>query len=120
MNLMNMARNHSRDFRFYQLLKGIDGIMPLEDLVLISKCDKLGRYDNRPETIKLLDDFIEDKTSRLGKEALKPVITGKDLLPLGIRGSQFKELLDWAYELQMKGHDKFDIMHLIKEKLNGR
>ncbi len=120
MHLMNMARNHSRDFRFYQLLKGIDGIMPLEDLVLISKCDKLGRYDNRPETIKLLDDFIEDKTSRLGKEALKPVITGKDLLPLGIQGSQFKVLLDWAYELQMKGHDKFDIMHLIKEKLNGR
>jgi len=121
MHLMNMVRNNSKDYSFYKLLKGIDGIMPIYDLVYISKCDKLGRLANRPETIVQLDDFIQDRVSRLGDQALKPVVNGEDLLALGFHeGKEFKELLDWAYDLQMRGHSYESIIQLLKGKKDGR
>lgn len=121
MHLMNMVRNHSKDYSFYKLLKGIEGIMPIYDLVYISKCDKLGRLANRPETIEQLDLFIKDKVSRLGDQALKPIIHGQDLLILGFyEKKDFKELLDWAYDLQMRGHSYESIIQLLKGRKDGR
>lgn len=121
MHLMNMVRNNSKDYSFYKLLKGIDGVMPIYDLVYISKCDKLGRLANRPETIKQLDEFMQDRVSRLGDQALKPIVNGNDLLKLGFQESKdFKELLDWAYDLQMRGHSYESIIKLLKGKKNGR
>lgn len=121
MHLMNMVRNNSKDYSFYKLLKGIDGVMPIYDLVYISKCDKLGRLANRPETILQLDEFIQDRVSRLGDHALKPIINGQDLLKLGFHeGKEFKELLDWSYDLQMRGHSYESIIQLLKGKKDGR
>ena len=121
MHLMNMARNHARDYSFYKLLKGIDGIMPIGDLVCISKCDKLGRSSYQLEPILQLDQFVEEKISRLGDQALKPVITGKELIALGFhKGKEFKELLNWAYDLQMRGHSYESIIKLLKGKHDGR
>ena len=121
MHLMNMARHQSSDYRFYCLLKAIDGIMPISDLVWISKCDKLGRSHYRIEPILQLDEFVADKVSRLGNQALKPLITGKDLINLGVQeGKDFKELLNWAYDLQMRGHSYQSIIELLKGKYHGR
>lgn len=121
MHLMNMVRNQSKDYSYYKLLKGIEGIFPLEDLVCMSKCDKLGRLANRPETISTLDAYVEEKVSRLGKHALKPIIDGKILIDLGFQpNDEFKELLDWAYDLQMRGHDFESIIKLLKGRQNGR
>lgn len=121
MHLMNIMRSKNQDYAFYKLLKGIEGIMPVDDLVYISKCDKLGRLANRPETIEQLDGFIEEKVSRLGKQALKPVITGQVLLELGFQeGKGFKELLDWTYDLQMRGHNYESLVQLLKGRKNGR
>src|SRR5699024_5939415 len=44
MHLMNMVRNGARDYGYFKILKGINGIVPVDDLILITKCDKLGRY----------------------------------------------------------------------------
>lgn len=121
MHLMNMVRNQSKDYSYYKLLKGIEGIFPLEDLVCMSKCDKLGRLANRPETISTLDAYVEEKVSRLGKHALKPIIDGKILIDLGFQpNDEFKKLLDWAYDLQMRGHDFESIIKLLKGRQNGR
>ena len=118
---MNMVRNQSKDYSYYKLLKGIEGIFPLEDLVCMSKCDKLGRLANRPETISTLDAYVEEKVSRLGKHALKPLIDGRILIDLGFKpNDEFKELLDWAYDLQMRGHDLESIIKLLKGRQNGR
>ena len=37
MHLMNMVRDQSKDYSYYKLLKGIEGIFPLNDLVCMSK-----------------------------------------------------------------------------------
>ena len=121
MHLMNMVRNQSKDYSYYKLLKGIEGIFPLDDLVYMSKCDKLGRLANRPETISTLDAYVEEKVSRCGSHALKPLIDGKCLIDLGFKPNQnFKELLDWAYDLQMRGHDMASIIQLLKGRKDGR
>ena len=121
MHLMNMVRNQSKDYSYYKLLKGIEGIFPLNDLVCMSKCDKLGRLANRPETISTLDTYVEEKVSRCGNHALKPFVDGKLLIELGFKPNQdFKELLDWAYDLQMRGHDKESVIQLLKGRKDGK
>lgn len=117
MHLMNMVRRNAEDAAYYKVLKGIDGIMPIEDLVLISKCDKLGRLRDSHQDILKLDDYINDKIQRLGTKALVPVVCGKDLIDLGFKQSSlFKKILDEAYLLQLKGKNKEEIIKIIKEK----
>lgn len=121
MHLMNMMQNQSKDYSYYKLLKGIEGIFPLEDLVYMSKCDKLGRLANRPETISTLDQYVQEKVSKCGNHALKPLIDGKFLIDLGFKPNHnFKELLDWSYDLQMRGHDLKSIIQLLKGRKDGR
>ncbi len=44
-----------------KFLKGIDGIVTIEDLILITKCDKLGRYKDEHENINRFDYVMKEK-----------------------------------------------------------
>ena len=115
MHLMNMVRNGARDYGYFKILKGINGIVPVDDLILMTKCDKLGRYKDEHENIYRFDYVMKEKMARLGKEAQKPLVTGRDLKELGIEeSSKYKEILDWAYDLQLRGHDRKAIIKMIK------
>ena len=35
-------------------------------------------------------------------------------------GKEFKELLDWTYDLQMRGHNYESLVQLLKGRKNGR
>ncbi|WP_455682750.1 CCA tRNA nucleotidyltransferase [Thomasclavelia sp.] len=115
MHLMNMVRNGAKDYSYFKILKGIDGIVSIEDLILITKCDKLGRYKDEHENINYFDFVMKKKMAQLGTVAQLPLIDGNDLKLLGIeQSSKYRELLDWAYDLQLKGHDKASILKMIK------
>lgn len=115
MHLMNMVRNGAKDYSYFKILKGIDGIVSIEDLILITKCDKLGRYKDEHENINHFDFVMKKKMAQLGTVAQLPLIDGNDLKLLGIeQSSKYRELLDWAYDLQLKGHDKASILKMIK------
>lgn len=117
MELMNMARNNARDRVYYRLLKEIDGIFPIEDLILMTKCDKLGRLRDGSESMKVLDSYLQDKIQRLGKKALVPCVDGEVLISLGYQPSiEFSNILDDAYTMQMQGRNKEDIIKEIKRK----
>lgn len=117
MHLMNMTRNHARDIKYLRLLKAIDGVVPIEDLILISKCDKLGRLRDSHESVVELDRYMQDKRQRLGSTAKKPVVTGEDLLTLGFLPSkQFTQMLEEAYEKQLQGIPKDKILKFIKKE----
>lgn len=117
MTIMNMVRNNGRDITYLRLLKSIEGIFPLQDLILMSKCDKLGRLRDSHEDIRELDRFIKDKQERLGNVAYKPIVTGQDLLELGyIESRQFKEMLDVAYDRQLQGYNKEAIIKYIRKQ----
>lgn len=115
MHLMNMVRNGAKDYSYLKILKGIDGIVRVEDLILMTKCDKLGRYKDEHESINNFDHVMKEKMAQLGISAKKPLINGNDLKRLGIQESfKYRELLDWAYDLQLRGHDKTSILRMIK------
>lgn len=117
MHLMNMSRNRSSDIKYLRLLKKIDGVVPLDDLILISCCDKLGRGRVVYEQYHDFLAYIDDKKSRLGSKALKPLINGNDLLESGLtQGEPFKDILEEAYELQLQGWRKENILRSLKEK----
>ena len=112
---MNIVRNGAKDYSYLKILKEIDGIIRIEDLILITKCDKLGRYKDEHESINNFDRVMKEKMARLGKTAKKPLVNGNDLKSLGIKeSSKYRELLDWAYDLQLRGHDKPAILRMIK------
>lgn len=117
MHLMNMARNHARDISYLRVLKGIEGILPISDLILISKCDKLGRLRDCHQNVIQLDTYMNDLMNRLGTIAKKPLITGNDLLALGgIESKRFKEILEAVYELQLQGKTKEQLLEYIKKE----
>lgn len=117
MHLMNMVRNGAKDYSYYKILKGIDGIITIQDLILITKCDKLGRYKDEHENINNFAKIMNEKMAKLGTKALKPIIDGNDLKALGIKqSSKYKELLDWAYDLQLRGHSKEAILKMIERR----
>lgn len=115
MHLMNMVRNGAKDYSYFKILKGIDGIVSIEDLILITKCDKLGRYKDEHENINHFDFVMKEKMTQLGTVAKLPLVNGNDLKLLGIeQSSRYQKLLDWAYDLQLRGHNKESILKMIK------
>lgn len=117
MHLMNMARNHSRDIKYLRLLKLIDQKVSLNDLIWISCCDKLGRGRVAYEQYYDFWEYINDKIDRLGSQAQRPLVTGKDLLDIGfLPDDQMKLLLDEAYDLRLQGLNKEKILRSLKKK----
>lgn len=117
MHLMNMSRNHSRDIKYLRLLKMIDGKVSMNDLICISCCDKLGRGKVAQEQYDAFLEYIADKTKRLGMQARPALIDGHDLLDYGFASkSQFKDILDEAYDLQLQGWKKESILRSLKKK----
>ena len=52
---------------------------------------------------------------KLGTSCKKAIVGGNDLKKLGIKQtSRYKELLEYAYDLQLRGHDKASILKMIK------
>lgn len=117
MHLMNMARNNGRDISYLRLLKKIDGKVSLNDLIYMSCCDKLGRGKVAQEQYNAFLEFIDDKKRRLGEKAPKAIVNGHDLLIVGFQvGSQLKDILNEAYDLQLQGLDKERILRSLKKK----
>ena len=65
MHLMNMSRHHSRDIKYLRLLKEINQKVSMNDLILLTRCDKLGRGRIVHEQLDDFDAFIEYKRKDL-------------------------------------------------------
>lgn len=121
MHLMNMARNHSRDIKYLRLLKNIEGKVSMNDLIYISCCDKLGRGKVAYEQYNEFLRFIDDKKIRLGTVALPPLINGRDLLENGFKQSyEMKKILEEAYDLQLQGYTKEQILRSLRKRYEQR
>ena len=76
---------------------------------------KLGRYKDEHENINRFDYVMKEKMARLSTKAQLPLVDGYDLKALGIEpSSKYSELLDWAYDLQLRGHSKAAILKMVE------
>ncbi|MCD7808869.1 MAG: HD domain-containing protein [Erysipelotrichaceae bacterium] len=110
MHLMNMARNDAPDWRYLRLLKLIENKVSLNDLILISVCDKLGRGYVDYDQLSHFYDYIADKQKRLGVNAVPALLTDADLGCFG------KDVFMEAYELQLQGMNKEEILRSLQKK----
>ncbi|MEG0592230.1 MAG: HD domain-containing protein [Coprobacillus sp.] len=121
MHLMNMARNKGRDISYLRLLKKIDGKVSLNDLIYVSRCDKLGRGKVSYEQYDMFDEFIKDKVNRLGNKAIEPIIDGNILIENGFKvKSMYKDILNEAYDLQLQGLNQESILRSLKKTYESR
>lgn len=121
MKLKIYQSNHAKDKTFLKLLWHLDGKTTLNDLYYLTQSDILGCGRDTSDSIKLLNDFLKEKVSRLGDKAPEPFINGKDLLDLGfVAGPDMKLYLEEAYKLQLSGQSKEAILKgMQRRKLNG-
>ena len=118
MRLMNMARHHIRPITYKRLLKEIEGKVPVRDLMMLSRCDKLGRGAITYDTIIAFDQKMEDIMAKCGTEAPEPLVTGQDLIDANFEEkSQYRQLLEKAYDMQLAGYSKEKILRGLK---NGK
>jgi tRNA nucleotidyltransferase (CCA-adding enzyme) len=111
-----LIRHHLAPSHFYKngakdkAIKKLATKVPIEDLLTLARADFFAR--TTPEALRKeykAGDWLEAKAKELEvlKEALAPLLRGKDLISLGLTPSErFKTLLEKAYEAQLEG--KFD------------
>ena len=111
-----LIRYHLAPSQFYKngakdkAIKKLATKVSIEDLLTLARADFFAR--TTPEALRKeykAGDWLEAKAKELEvlKEALAPLLKGKDLISLGLTPSErFKTLLEKAYEAQLEG--KFD------------
>ncbi len=115
MNLMVMSRKNAPDHRYLRILKMIEGKVSLNDLILISCCDKLGRGKVVYDQYYQFWDYIHDKIDRLGTIPPKAIVSGVDLIEANFENKNlYSEMLEEAYNMQLLGNDKETILRSLK------
>lgn len=114
MKLGQYARNGVKDKTFLKLLAKLHGKNNLNDLYYLTESDMYGRLLDGSEDVKRIQQFLIEKTNKLGCVAPVPFINGQDLINLGIEaGPKMKELLELAYDMQLGGYTKKAVLKMI-------
>ena len=115
MNLMVMSRKNAPDHRYLRILKMIEGKVSLNDLIMMSCCDKLGRGKVDYDQYYQFWDYINDKIERLGVVPPQALVGGHDLIQQGFKNrGLYSEILEEAYNMQLLGDDKEMILRSLK------
>ena len=86
-----------------------------EDLILLAKADHLGRLN--AESYDTYELWLNSRLDDFHKTCSEPLLTGKDLIEMGYKPSkEFKEILDSAFNLQMSGLSKSNIIKQLHLK----
>lgn len=90
----------------------------VQELLLLSEADYNGRGIRR--NYQPIRDWLIERISRLGLEPgdrIEPVVKGRDLISLGFRpDKKFSPMLQYAYELQLLGKSKDQILEQVQIK----
>ena len=123
--ILPLVKNHLAPFQLYladsslKAVKRLSLKVNIEDLCLVCLADCLGRDIKDKEKCPKATSWLLEQAKELNieKSALKPFVLGRDLIALGMKPSkQFKEVLDFALDLQIEENLEKDeiIMRVIK------
>ena len=121
-----LVKNHLAPFQLYlaesslKAIKRLSLKVNIEDLCLVCLSDCLGRdILDKDKCYKATEWLLEKaKELEIHNEPIKALVQGRDLIALGFNPSQkFKEILDFAFDLQLDEHlGKEIIIKEIKKK----
>jgi len=114
-----LAKNNSSDKAIRRLIVDTSSkIVNIKDAILLSKADRMGR-DTSDLNILDIDEWWKDRIATVNenKTTIDPLVTGKDLTQMGyIQGEEIGVILKQAFELQICGFSKEEILKKIKSK----
>jgi len=114
-----LAKNNSSDKAIRRLIVDTSSkIVNIKDVILLSKADRMGR-DTSDLNILDIDEWWKDRIATVNenKTTIDPLVTGKDLTQMGyIQGEEIGVILKQAFELQICGFSKEEILKKIKNK----
>jgi len=114
-----LAKNNSSDKAIRRLIVDTSSkIVNIKDAILLSKADRMGR-DTSDLNILDIDEWWKDRIATVNenKTTIDPLVTGKDLTQMGyIQGEEIGVILKQAFELQICGFSKEEILKKIKNK----
>ncbi|MEA1961493.1 MAG: HD domain-containing protein [Bacillota bacterium] len=90
----------------------------LKELLLLSEADYKGR--DVPRDYEEIRGWFEHRLDAIGlslNSQIEPLVRGRDLLEMGFSpGIAFTQILDEAFEYQMEGHTREEIMEKLTER----
>ena len=91
----------------------------IEDLFKLVEADTLGRGGTTKEDFKIYDEFFKEKMESLNlKEEIKPIVTGKDLINMGMKpGKDLGKVKNIAFEWQLEGMDRGSILERLEKEI---
>ncbi len=91
----------------------------INELLLLAEADYRGRGIERD--FDPIRSGLLNRVTALGLEPgekIEALVKGRDLLPLGLQpGIIFKKLLEMAWEMQLEGHSKEDILQALQNEI---
>ena len=122
----SLVKSHLAPFQLYlaesslKAIKRLSLKVNIEDLCLLCLADCLGRDIPEKDKCYKATTWLLEKAKELEihNEPIKALVQGRDLIELGFKPSkEFKEILDFAFDLQLDEHlDKESIIKEIKKK----
>lgn len=120
-----LVKNHLAPFQLYlgesslKAVKRLSLKVNIEDLCLVCLADCLGRdIPNKDKCHKAVSWLLEKAEElNIQNEPIKPIVLGRDLITLGLKPSKkFKEILDFAFDLQIdENMEKENIILEVKK-----
>jgi tRNA nucleotidyltransferase (CCA-adding enzyme) len=103
------------DYDFYKLAVLLSPAS-INDLLLVHQALNKSLLDDSFSHKSRTANIFKDRCQQLDilEKPLEPLLTGKDLFDLGYRDLQLGELLKQAYDLQLKGFKRNDIIKFLK------
>ena len=122
----SLVKNHLAPFQLYladsslKAIKRLSLKVNIEDLCLVCLADCLGRDIKDKDKCPKATFWLLEKAKELDihTKPIEALVLGRDLIKLGFKpSSKFKEILDFAFDLQIDDNLNYDeIIKKIKEK----
>ncbi|AEE96704.1 CCA tRNA nucleotidyltransferase [Mahella australiensis] len=112
--LLYKQKNKVTDGQLRRLANSVN----YHELLLLSEADTMSKKSGAVSDahIKWLRSRF-DALNLIPGQKIKPIVQGKDLIAIGLRpGKLFSDLLHQAYEYQLDGMPKEEILEIIKQK----
>ncbi len=118
-----IVKNHMRPLDLYpnasdKAIRRLAVEVDINEILLMAQADSMGKGSDSDYFTKIRSWF-DTKISETGVDKqIKPLVTGEDLINLGMKpGKEFKYILSRAFDEQLEGKSKEEILGTIEQEL---
>lgn len=94
----------------------------VRELLLLAEADFKGR--GRERDFEPVREWLNQRLDSLGldpEQRITPWVQGKDLITLGMKpGNHFRRILDYAFEMQLEGKSREEILDWLNTRAKGK